>query len=54
MLLLVADQGFGDVIQFMRYIPWAEQRCPDIAIASSPELVPLLRQVAPRARIFQR
>ena len=50
-LLLIADQGFGDAIQFCRYIPWAEeQRCPDIALACSAELAPLLRQIAPRAQ----
>lgn len=53
-LLLVADQGFGDVIQFARYIGWAMERCPSIAIASSPEVAPLLAQIAPQARIFQR
>ena len=53
-LLLVADQGFGDAIQFCRYVSWAEQRCPNIALACSAELAPLLRQVAPRARQFQR
>ena len=25
--MLIADQGFGDGIQFCRYIPWAAQRC---------------------------
>jgi tetratricopeptide (TPR) repeat protein len=53
-LLLIADQGFGDAIQFCRYIPWAEQRCPNIAVACSAELAPLLRQVAPRAKLFQK
>jgi Flp pilus assembly protein TadD len=53
-LLLIADQGFGDAIQFSRYIPWAEQRCPDIAIACSAELSPLLRRIAPRATLFQK
>ncbi len=53
-LLLVADQGFGDAIQFMRYIPWAAERCPRLAIAASPEVAPLLRQVAPSATVFQR
>lgn len=53
-LLLVADQGFGDVIQFSRYIPWAAERCPDIAIACSGEVKPLLRQIAPQARLFVR
>ena len=51
-LLLVADQGFGDVIQFCRYIPWAAARCPDVAVACSAEMPPLLRQFAPSARLF--
>lgn len=51
-LLLIADQGFGDVIQFSRYIPWAAERCPNIAIATATELMPLLRQVYPAARLF--
>jgi len=45
-LLLVADQGYGDVIQFARYIPWAAQRCPDIAVACSVELHPVIAQLA--------
>ena len=53
-LLLIADQGFGDVIQFARYIPWAAKRCRDIAIASSVEVRPLLQQIAPAARQFVR
>jgi Tetratricopeptide repeat len=53
-LLLVADQGFGDVIQFSRYIPWARERCPNIAIACSVEMIPLLRQTAPNATLFAR
>ena len=50
-LLLVADQGFGDIIQFCRYIPWVQARCPDIVIACPPEVVSLMRQVCPGARI---
>lgn len=53
-LLLVADQGFGDVIQFSRYIPWARERCPNIAIGCSVEVMPLLRQIAPEAKLFAR
>ena len=53
-LLLVADQGFGDVIQFCRYIPWVLQRCPDVAIAGSPEMIPVLRQLLRVNRIFFR
>jgi hypothetical protein len=53
-LLLVADQGFGDVIQFSRYIPWVLERCPDVVIACSGEMVPVLSQLLPRERIFVR
>jgi Flp pilus assembly protein TadD len=51
-LLLVADQGFGDVIQFSRYIPWAAGRCPNIAVATAAEMLPMLRQVYPAAHLF--
>jgi Tfp pilus assembly protein PilF len=43
-LLLIADQGYGDVIQFARYIPWAARRCPDIAVACSLEIRPVVMQ----------
>ncbi len=52
-VLLIADQGFGDVIQFARYIPWARERCSRVAIACSVEVAPLLRQIAPGVPIFQ-
>ena len=53
-LLLVADQGFGDVIQFSRYIPWVAERCPKIAVACAAEVAPLLRQIHPDLEIFQK
>ncbi len=53
-LLLVADQGFGDVIQFSRYIPWAATRCPKIAVACAVEMMPVLRQLHPGLQLFQR
>jgi hypothetical protein len=52
-LLLIADQGYGDVIQFSRYIPWAAARCPELAIACSAELRPVIAQHADGARIFR-
>jgi len=51
-LLLIADQGYGDVIQFARYIPWAAARCPDIAIACSAELQPVVAQLPGAGMIF--
>ena len=46
-LLLVADQGYGDVIQFARYIPWVLGLCPQVTVATSPELVVLLERMFP-------
>jgi Glycosyltransferase family 9 (heptosyltransferase) len=51
-LLLVADQGSGDVIQFCRYIPWVLERCADLAIVCSFEMVPVLRQLLPEEKLF--
>ena len=46
-LLLIADQGFGDSIQFCRYIPWACARCPHVVVVADPVLHPLIRQTHP-------
>jgi len=41
-LLLVADQGFGDMIQFARYIPRLKERVPNLVIGWGPEVTALL------------
>jgi ADP-heptose:LPS heptosyltransferase len=41
-ILLVADQGFGDMIQFARYIPWVRERVPELVIGWGPEVTALL------------
>ncbi len=51
-LLLVADQGFGDVIQFGRYLAWVATLCPRMVIACSPEMQSTVRQMAPNAPLF--
>jgi tetratricopeptide (TPR) repeat protein len=51
-LLLIADQGYGDAIQFARYIPWAAARCHDLAVASSVELDPVVAQLPGVGHIF--
>jgi len=43
-LLIIADQGFGDCIQFSRLIPWVVERAPAPVLACSNDLVPILRQ----------
>ena len=50
-LLIVADQGFGDCIQFSRLIPWVAARAPAPILACSQDLVPILRQIPGPARI---
>jgi hypothetical protein len=52
-LLLVGDQGFGDTIQFARYIPRAAKRCRDLVIACSAEMMPLVSQLSGDARLFR-
>jgi thioredoxin-like negative regulator of GroEL len=50
-LILVADQGFGDCIQFCRYIPWVAERCDELVVAASKELQPLIGQF-PQVRMM--
>jgi hypothetical protein len=53
-LLLIGDQGFGDVIQFARYIPIAAARCEAVAVACAPEMQALLLQIWPALEMFGR
>ena len=41
-LLLVGDQGYGDTIQFGRYIPMVAERCAELILGCSAEMAPLL------------
>jgi hypothetical protein len=41
-ILLVADQGYGDMIQFARFIPLVKQRVPHLIIGWGPEVTALL------------
>ena len=53
-VLLVGDQGFGDSIQFARYVPLVAERCGEVVVGCSPELAPLLRTVAGVASVHTR
>ena len=53
-LLLVGDQGFGDVVMFARYISWAKTRAVDITIACSSEMEPTLARMYPGIPIVMR
>jgi tetratricopeptide (TPR) repeat protein len=53
-LMLIADQGYGDVIQFCRYIPWAAGRAPEPALACSPEILTVVAQQRGVGLVFDR
>ena len=44
-LLLVGDQGYGDTIQFARYIGMAAERVQDVILGCSQEMGPLLQNI---------
>jgi hypothetical protein len=50
-LLLIGDQGFGDVIQFSRYIPWVLAKGHPTMLATSNEMAPLMRRMFPELPI---
>jgi tetratricopeptide (TPR) repeat protein len=41
-ILLWAEQGFGDVIQFIRYLPWVQERVKNIIVLCPDPLMGLL------------
>lgn len=53
-VMLICDQGFGDTIQFCRFIPQVLARCPDAMIAASREMQPIVRQVSGAAPMTHR
>lgn len=46
-LLLIGDQGYGDVLMFGRYLPWARSRAGTITLACSKEMEPTLHRMFP-------
>ncbi len=44
-LVLVGDQGYGDTIQFARYIPMAAERCQELILGCSAEMATLLAHI---------
>ena len=44
-ILLVADQGFGDMIQFARYIPRVAERCDEVVVGWGPDVMALLNRL---------
>jgi Tfp pilus assembly protein PilF len=53
-LMLIGDQGFGDTIQFCRYIVQVAQLCPNIILCGSSEMRPIIIQQSGEAPYFSR
>jgi tetratricopeptide (TPR) repeat protein len=53
-ILLVGDQGYGDTIQFARYIPMVAERCRDVVLGCSAELADLLRHIPGVSQCYSR
>ena len=51
-LLLIGDQGYGDVIMFARFVPWAIARCPNVVMACSNEMAATMRRMFPDLKLF--
>lgn len=53
-ILLIGDQGYGDSIQFARYIPAVADLCGEVVLGCSRELSPLLSRIRGVGRCFDR
>jgi len=53
-ILLIGDQGYGDTIQFARYIPMVAQRFDEVFLGCSAEMAPLLARIPGVSRIFHK
>jgi tetratricopeptide (TPR) repeat protein len=50
-LLVHAEQGFGDTLQFVRFVPLAAQRAARVVLEVQPQLVPILAPAALEWRV---
>lgn len=50
-LLVHAEQGFGDTLQFARFVPLAAQRAAHVVLEVQPQLVPILAPAALEWRV---
>jgi Tfp pilus assembly protein PilF len=53
-VMLIGDQGYGDTLQFARYIPQVAQRCREVVMACGAELESLLSRQPGVVRTFNR
>ena len=53
-ILLIGDQGYGDTIQFSRFIPLVAQRCEEVLLGCSAEIASLLGRLPGVSRVFHK
>jgi tetratricopeptide (TPR) repeat protein len=51
-ILLFTEQGLGDSIQFVRYVPQVAAQAREVVLLVQPALLPLLRDLAPNCRVL--
>ncbi|MFI4926470.1 MAG: tetratricopeptide repeat protein, partial [Burkholderiales bacterium] len=49
-ILLYAEQGLGDSIQFLRYVPLVARRAASVVLQVQPSLLPLVQELATNCR----
>ncbi|MGD9720318.1 MAG: tetratricopeptide repeat protein [Pirellulales bacterium] len=52
-LLVHAEQGLGDVIQFVRYLPLVRERCRRVIVETPAQLIPLFRHAGVEGLVEQ-
>ncbi|HTH79569.1 MAG TPA: tetratricopeptide repeat protein, partial [Ramlibacter sp.] len=52
-ILLYSEQGLGDVLQFLRYVPLVASRAREVFLRVPPEVAPLAGALAPNCRIIE-
>jgi hypothetical protein len=53
-ILLVGDQGYGDTLQFCRYIPMVAERCQEVILGCSAEMLSILKRLPGVAQAHHR
>lgn len=53
-LLIVADQGYGDSIQFARYLPMVRERANNVVMGCGPELRSLIESIKGAPQCYER
>ena len=51
-LLIRCLHGFGDTVQYLRWLPLLSARCADVTVQAAPHMLPLLRLFADAGRVI--